>query len=247
MYCVVCGSKVGEDEKFCSNCGEPAGKKAPAQQPAARHMYQQNMPAQGQPMPQQQFAPPPAWQPAGQPVPGWNGQPVYQPYPQQKSSNTGVVAALIVAAVLIVVGTLMSVLAPVMLGYTKSSQLASANARARIAYNVVSEYTAEMESVGMSSDIESYSVAYYGDIDCKACRNDGGLAGRLSRAMYDSGKDPGYVCIIIIPDGYVVQWRKDKDSRIIGQYPQQTDYADIENGNVYWGECYQEDRLTNYN
>lgn len=131
-----------------------------------------------------------------------------------------------------------SVLIPSAVEYADKAELKTANSNAKTAYNAVAEYVADQETMGipMSESIAKLS----GETDCRS----GAPDNEARMAIYDalSANGPSYAGIVnvfMIEDGYetsfVVQWRSDESSPVIGQYPDPVSWDDCNDGNVAWG------------
>lgn len=126
-----------------------------------------------------------------------------------------------------------------------SSQLKTSNSNAKMAYNLVAEYMADMIAAEAMTDTETQAVPYkkriseiskYYDIS-----EDGeGLQHKLYILFSDSGVDEGWVYIgsaeIDGNETFFVQYWEDDDSEVIGQYPNAIEKENV--GSVEYGKYF---------
>ena len=141
-YCRQCG-RLLQDGEACS-CTAENTQQDGSSQPQNGYMneqqpYQNGAPQyQGQPYPQQGFAP------NGYPYPYYG-----QPMPPQKKSKSVVITVIIVLSVvfLLFIAVLAAIFVPAMLGYAKKSRMASANSLASSIYRAANTALVEMDEL----------------------------------------------------------------------------------------------------
>ena len=91
----------------------------------------------------------------GQPAPpqypqGYNFNPQQQEQPKKKGLPTGCIIALVIGVVitLLVTAVLAAILVPAMIGYTKKSNLAKSNVKAKTIYNAAQTALVELDEEG---------------------------------------------------------------------------------------------------
>ena len=137
--------------------------------------------------------------------------------------------------VIAIIGILAAILVPNLMGQVKRSRLKTANGNAKTAYNAIAEWVTDMEI--SSSPVVWGSTGINVTVDCAggSYSKPASLATDDDRIEYcqyivkkilaDNGNEAGYAYIggAVIngnSNAFFVQWHKNENDPIIGQYPQ---------------------------
>lgn len=125
--------------------------------------------------------------------------------------------------VIAIIGVLAAILVPNMMGYVKKSRLSTANSNAKIAYEAVSSYAADQETLGQAVNHDGgFSCVDSGIFNTVVVSATSGnsIEEVVKEALSDNGNGAGYVyCKVDASKVDFVQWAKNADDKIIGQYP----------------------------
>lgn len=117
-----------------------------------------------------------------------------------------------------------------------SRQLKTSNSNAKMAYNIVAEYMADMETQGIPYKETMSEISRYYDVT-----EDGdGLQQKFYSQFKEGGIDEGWVYIgsaeINGNQSFFVQYWEDDDSEVIGQYPDAISKDNV--GSVEYGKYF---------
>lgn len=136
----------------------------------------------------------------------------------------------------------MAALIPSMSNYVNKSKLMTANSNAKMAYNAVASYVADMETQGYSFDESLSKIG--GETDCRGIAPSGERS-IIYDALSENGENAGIVNVFKAEingrETYCVQWRESEDSKTFGQYPDAITWDSIkDSGDVpKWGSYYE--------
>lgn len=236
MFCPKCGAQLPDAAKFCNKCGADL-RILREVQPRRESSYQ--------------YADYGYSEPAA----------VKKPRAARKKKKISNLTAGILAVVL-VVGIFVAVLVPSTINYNKKSKLKTANSNAKTAAVSVREVFEDAEINGL----EPYDIMYdestenkyfiepgktYDASDPNSISDAGAKA--VAMVLAENGGEAGYFVLIdtFVDDKerFVIQWKEEKDSDIIGQYSfeqQESDddlhyfyYSSIDSDFVTW-DAYKE-------
>lgn len=236
MFCPKCGAQLPDAAKFCNKCGADLRMLSEVQ-PRRESSYQ--------------YADHGYSEPAA----------AKKPRAARKKKKMSNLTAGILAVVL-VVGIFVAVLVPSTINYNKKSKLKTANSNAKTAAVSVMEVFEDAEINGL----EPYDIMYdesaenkhfiepgktYDASDPDSISDAGAKA--VAMVLAENGGEAGYFVLIdtFVDDKerFVIQWKEEKDSDIIGQYSfeqQESDddlhyfyYSSIDSDFVTW-DSYKE-------
>ena len=129
-----------------------------------------------------------------------------------KNSNKKGFTLVELVVVIAIIGVLAAILVPSMMGYVKKSRLKTANGNAKTAYNGVSEYIADLETQGnlKSADATGAISAAESELATNGDSGKGVVWTDVSGTAL-AANDTTTV--------YYVQWAKNSNDEIVGQYP----------------------------
>lgn len=236
MFCPKCGAQLPDVAKFCNKCGTDLRMLSEVQ-PRRESSYQYADHGYSK------------------------SAAVKKPRVARKKKKKSNLMAGILAVVL-VVGIFVAVLVPSTINYNKKSKLKTANSNAKTAAISVMEVFEDAEISGL----EPYDIMYdesaenkhfiepgktYDASDPDSISDAGAKA--VAMVLAENGGEAGYFVLIdtFVDDKerFVIQWKADKDSDIIGQYSfeqQESDddlhyfyYSSIDSDFVTW-DSYKE-------
>lgn len=236
MFCPKCGAQLPDVAKFCNKCGTDLRMLSEVQ-PRRESSYQYADHGYSK------------------------SAAVKKPRVARKKKKKSNLMAGILAVVL-VVGIFVAVLVPSTINYNKKSKLKTANSNAKTAAISVMEVFEDAEISGL----EPYDIMYdesaenkhfiepgktYDASDPDSISDAGAKA--VAMVLAENGGEAGYFVMIdtFVDDKerFVIQWKADKDSDIIGQYSfeqQESDddlhyfyYSSIDSDFVTW-DSYKE-------
>ena len=204
MFCPKCGAQLPDAAKFCNKCGADLRMLSEVQ-PRRESSYQ--------------YANHGYSEPAAAKKPR---------AARKKKKMSNMMAGIL--AVVLVVGIFVAVLVPSTINYNKKSKLKTANSNAKIAAVSVMEVFEDAEISGL----ELYDIMYdesaenkyfiepgktYDASDPDSISDAG--AKKVADALAENGDEAGYFVLIDTyvddKERFVIQWKLEEDSEIIGQ------------------------------
>ena len=241
MFCPKCGGQLPDVAKFCNKCGADL----------------------------RMLSDPPHKQPQEYPKPAT--APIVQPAPTAAVSRPSKMkkSVIITAVVIAIVAIIAAILIPSAVNYQKKSKLKTANSMAKVAAVSLSDLLTDAMYSGMSAyDImygyssgdgtysgggaivdvkESYAVktdVTYNANDPESIEEGG--ARKIAEALAENGDEAGYFVLIDTyvddKERFVIQWKLEEDSEIIGQCALESDdgYYRLTNTDAVQWDSYKE-------